>query len=197
MVPRTQKLGTPLLRRRAIARSLWRSWVIGLLRWDPELSPVSLKILGNREGKPGEWRSSDCSLLSAMKRFRVCSKFLSSFAFWHENLMVYTVNNEGNVWVMKLTAVFWKVEYVFIFFRNNIVDLLDVFCFSVSFSFCCCCCFVWCVCVCARVRACVRVCAYVWVPTCVRVCVCVCECVCVCVRAVSYTHLTLPTMAVV
>ena len=43
-----------------------------------------------------------------------------------------------------------------------------------------CCGVVWCVAVCVRV--------------CVCVCVYVCVCVCVCVCAVSYTHLTLPTI---
>ena len=54
---------------------------------------------------------------------------------------------------------------------------------------CVCACVRACVCVCVCVRACVCVCACVHV----RVCVCVCACV-VCVCAVSYTHLTLPTM---
>ena len=54
-------------------------------------------------------------------------------------------------------------------------------------------------CVCVCVRACVRVCVRACVRACVYVCVraCVRACVYVCVCAVSYTHLTLPTMAVV
>ena len=49
-----------------------------------------------------------------------------------------------------------------------------------------------CLCVCACVFSSVCVCA------CVHACVFICGvCVCVCVCAVSYTHLTLPTMAVV
>ena len=51
------------------------------------------------------------------------------------------------------------------------------------------------VCVCVCVCLCLFVC--VCVSVCVCVCLCVCVCVCVCVYAVSYTHLTLPTMAVV
>ena len=52
----------------------------------------------------------------------------------------------------------------------------------------------------AYFQACVceRECVYVCMCVCVYVCVCVvclCVCVCACVRAVSYTHLTLPTKA--
>ena len=53
------------------------------------------------------------------------------------------------------------------------------------------------VCVCIYIYMCVCMCVCVYLCLCVCLCVgvpvCVCVCVCVCVRAVSYTHLTLPT----
>ena len=43
----------------------------------------------------------------------------------------------------------------------------------------------------------IKFCVSLCVCVCACVCVCVCACVCVCVRAVSYTHLTLPTKRIV
>ena len=44
------------------------------------------------------------------------------------------------------------------------------------------------------VVVCVCVCVHAFFCACVCSCMCVCMCVCVCVYAVSYTHLTLPTI---
>ena len=65
-----------------------------------------------------------------------------------------------------------------------------------SSSLCPCVCVYVRVCVCPCVCPCVRVCVRVSVCVCVCPCVCPCVRVCVCVRvcAVSYTHLTLPTI---
>ena len=77
------------------------------------------------------------------------------------------------------TAKNWTIPQCF-------VNLILMFYFlSFCFSVCVCVCLCLCVCGCVCVCECVCVCVCVWV----------CVCVCVCVRAVSYTHLTLPTTA--